>query len=105
MLPGGMAFDHTALRPIRRALRTIWSGSSSRMPRGAVGISAHTGSAAWHGLQRDDTMFSTVLNVGVAAPVLASRGPAAESHAMASMPAAATPQVHHGDPRPACRLL
>jgi hypothetical protein len=51
------------------------------MPRGAVGMSAHTGSLAWQRLQRDEMMFSTVLKVGVAAPrevvpTLPSRGPA-----------------------------
>ncbi len=45
-LPGGIALDHAALRPISRALRRIWSASSSRMAFGAVTIVAHTGSAA-----------------------------------------------------------
>src|SRR5215467_7980866 len=78
MLPGGMAFDHAALRPMMRALVRICSASSRRMPRGAVVMLAHTGSAAWQGLQRDEMMFSTALKVGVPVEVLASRGPAAE---------------------------
>src|ERR1700681_4531045 len=73
MLPGGMALDQAELRPIRRAFRLMCWASSSRMPRGAVGIEAHTGSAAWHGLHRDEMMFSTALKFGVAAAVLASR--------------------------------
>src|SRR6185437_7648275 len=67
----------------------------------------HTGSAAWHMLQRDSTMLATSANFGVGgkAPVTAARGPAAESQAIAAMPAAATPHVHHGLPLPSCRAL
>ena len=36
---------------------------------------------------------------------LRPRGPAADSHAIAIMPAAATPQVHHGLPLPSWREL
>src|SRR5580704_7084761 len=103
ILPGGMALDQAAFRPMMRALTRMWSASSSRMPRGAVVMLAHTGSAAWQGLHRDEMMFSTALKLGVAVEVLASRGPAAERKPMAIIPAAATPQVHHGDPLPACR--
>ena len=44
--PGGIAFDHAALRPINRALRRTCSESSNRMAFGAVTIDVHTGSAA-----------------------------------------------------------
>ena len=58
-------------------------------------------------LQREITIFDTCLNFGVggSAPVVMTRGPAAESHAMIAMPAAATPQVHHGLPLPSWREL
>src|SRR5215471_2200249 len=52
MLPGGIALDHAALRPIRRALRRMWSASSKRIAFGAIANVGHTGSAAWHMLHR-----------------------------------------------------
>src|SRR5580658_7441089 len=72
-----------------------------------MGMPSHTGSAAWHMLQRDITMSETAANFGAAgnAPVATGRGPAAESHATAAMPAAATPQVHQGLPLPSWREL
>jgi hypothetical protein len=77
------------------------------MPFGAVTIPAQTGSAAWHMLQRDRMISSAAANVGEAgsAPVLMSRGPAAERKPIAIMPSAAAPQTHQGDARPACRSL
>src|SRR3954467_9509057 len=107
MLPGGIALDHAATRPIRRVLRWMCSGASSRMPFGAVTMPDQTGSAAWHMLQRDITISSTLASVGCAdsALVLISRGPAAERNKIAIAPAAATPHTHHGDLRPACRSL
>ena len=75
---------------------------------------AHNGSAAWHMLQRDSTMFSTSSNVTafgateaveLSAPpdiaVVSVGGGAALSHTISAMPAVATPQVHHGLGRPA----
>src|SRR5713226_3938776 len=99
ILPGGIALDHAALRPIRRALRRMWSASSKRIAFGAIANVGHTGSAAWHMLHRVRTIRSTRAKVAPgASPVLASRGPAADNNAMAAMPAAATPHTHHGDP-------
>ena len=40
MFPGGIAFDQAATRPIRRMLRWMFSGASSKMPFGAVTIPA-----------------------------------------------------------------
>src|SRR5882757_3578584 len=76
-------------------------------PFGAVPIPSHTGSVAWHMLQRVDTISSTAAKFGDAgrAPVTAWRGPAADSKAMAIMPAAATPHTHQGDGLSACRAL
>ena len=58
-------------------------------------------------LQRDATMLATSANFGVGgiAPVMVARGPAAESQAIAAMPVAATPHVHHGLPLPSWREL
>ena len=67
----------------------MWSALSSRMPFGAVTMPAHTGSAAWHMLQRDSTISSTLAKVGcrwTAIRVLASRGPAADNKPIAIMP-------------------
>ena len=52
-------------------------------------------------------MFFTCVNFGVggSAAVVSDAGPAADSQAMSAMPAAATPQVHHGLPLPSCREL
>src|SRR6202011_3989471 len=77
------------------------------MPLGAVTIFSQTGSAPWHILHRDRTISSTLAKVGAvdSDPLLISLGPAAESSAMAIMPAPATPHTHHGDFRPACRSL
>src|SRR6202035_2624775 len=77
------------------------------MPLGAVTMDSQTGSAAWHILHRDMIISSTLAKVGAVDgdPVLMSRGPAAESSAMAIMPAPATPHTHHGDFRSACRSL
>lgn len=93
MLPGGIALDHAALRPISRALRRICLESSSRMPFGAVMVPAYTGSAAWHMLHRDRTISSMLAKLGGAqtAPALIAPGPAADSNAMATMPAPARP--------------
>src|ERR1700732_4361231 len=83
MLPGGIACERTAKISINRACRRICSSLSSITPFGA---------AAWHMLQREMMMFETCLNFGVggSAPVVTEAGPAAESHAIAAMPAAAT---------------
>src|ERR1700674_488271 len=106
MLPGGMAFDRTACNSISRAARAMCSASSKIIPLGGAGIPAHTGSLAWHMLQRVKTRLVTAANFGAGSAVEpASRGPSADSQAMAAMPAAATPQVHHGLPVPACREL
>src|SRR5580704_5473453 len=77
------------------------------MPFGAAGIPSHTGSAAWHMLHRERMIFETCLNLGGggSAPVVNTRGPAADSHAIKAIPAAATPQVHHGLPLPSWREL
>src|SRR5712664_1637365 len=100
ILPGGIALDHAALRPINRALRRMWSASSKRIAFGAIANVGHTGSAAWHMLHRVPTIRSTWAKVAVpgASPVLASRGPAADNNAIAPIPAAATPHTHQGDP-------
>src|SRR5258708_10712115 len=106
MLPGGIALDHAALRPIRRALRRIWSASSKRIAFGAIASVGHTGSAAWHMLHRVLTIRSTSPKVAPgASPVLVPRGPAADNNAIAAMPAAATPHTHQGAPWPECRAL
>src|SRR5580704_9289407 len=107
MLPGGIACERTAKSSINRACRRICSSLSSITPFGAAGIPSQTGSAAWHMLQREITIFDTCLNLGVggSAPVVTERGPAADSQAMAAMPAAATPHVHHGLPLPSWREL
>src|SRR3954453_9189070 len=103
MLPGGIALDQGGTGPIRRMLRWMCSGASSNMPFGAVTMPAQTGSGAWHMLQRDITISSTLASVGCAdsALVLTSRGPAAERKRIAITPTAATPHTHHGDLRPA----
>ena len=88
-----------------RIQSSLASAEFSQAAGGVVDVVTKSGSLAWHGLQRAETMFSTVLKVGAAAPTLASRGPAADRSAIAIMPAAATPQVHHGEPLPAWRLL
>ena len=66
-----------------------------------------TGSLVWHMLQRDSTMSCASFDVDLRQ--CAGRGLAraerAESHATAIMPAAATPQVHHGLPLPSWREL
>src|SRR5258708_10067992 len=107
MLPGGIACERTATISIKRACRRICSSLSSITPFGATGIPAQTGSAAWHMLQRERTIFDTCLNFGVGgkAPVVTARGPAADSHAIAAIPAAATAHVHHGLPLPSWREL
>src|SRR5260370_22250775 len=46
ILPGGIALDHAALRPIRRALRRMLSASSKRIAFGAIANVCHTGSSA-----------------------------------------------------------
>ncbi len=58
-------------------------------------------------LHRDRMISSMLAKLGGAgsAPALISRGPAADSNAMATMPAPATPHTHHGDFFPACRAL
>jgi hypothetical protein len=99
ILPGGIALDHAALRPINRALRRMWSASSKRIAFGAIANVGHTGSAAWHMLHRVRTIRSTWAKVAPgASPVLTSRGPAADNNAIAPIPAAATPHTHQGDP-------
>ena len=56
-------------------------------------------------LQRETTMSCTAANFGAGRtePVFAPDGPAADSHAIAAIPAAATIQVHQGLPNPADR--
>src|SRR5579871_523406 len=106
MLPGGMAFDHAALRPIRRAWRRMCSGPSRRIAFGAVASEGHTGSAAWHMLHRVPTIRSTWAKLAPdAAAVMAPGGPAADKTAIAAIPAATTPHTHQGEPRPAWRAL
>src|SRR5579871_884109 len=102
MLPGGIALDQAALRPIMRLLRMIASASSRRTPLGAAVIPSNTGSAAWHTLQRDSTTSWTAAKscLGTLAAALASRGPAVVRKKIAIMPIAATPHTHHGDLRP-----
>src|SRR5713226_5854104 len=110
ILPGGIALDHAALRPIRRALRRMWSASSKRIAFGAIANVGHTGSAAWHMLHRVPMIRWTSAKLApdtspVTSRLLASRGPAADKNAIASIPTAATPHTHQGDPRPECREL
>ena len=50
-------------------------------------------------------MFSAALTSSFSARGALPPGPAPDSHATAIMPAAATPQVHHGLPLPSCREL
>src|SRR4051812_8468137 len=101
MLPGGIALDHAALRAISRALRWMLSAVSSSTPLGAVTMPSHTGSDAWHMLQRDVTISSTWAKAGCTlAAALASRGPAADNSRIAIMPAAATPHTHQGEGLP-----
>src|SRR5262249_55608001 len=91
-LPGGIALDHAALRPIRGALRQTCSAVSRRIAFGAAASVGHTGSAAWHMLQRVLTMrMTSVKSPGGDFPALpvrsplapASRGPAADRSAIA----------------------
>src|SRR5580704_10702698 len=107
MLPGGIASERTAAAAISGACRRICSSVSSKTPLGGAASPAQTGSAAWHMAQRDITILLTSANFGVGgnAPMVTVRGPAAESQATAAMPAAATPQVHHGLPFPSWREL
>src|SRR5215469_13751643 len=89
-LPGGIAFDQAALRAINRMLRWMCSGLSSSTAFGAVTMPSHTGSDAWHMLQREVTISSTCAKLGlVARAVAVCLGPAAESNPIAIMPAAA----------------
>ena len=72
---------------------------------------SQNGSAAWHMLQRDSTMFSTSAKATGAVPRPGGRdaphraGRAALSHTTSAMPAAATAQVHQGLGLPAWRML
>ena len=69
------------------------------------------GSAVWHMLQRPEHHLLRLgeghrLGRSGGRVLLAARaGPAALSSTIATMPAAATPQVHQGDGRPLWRLL
>ena len=58
-------------------------------------------------LQRDEHDVRDLGDFGFGgkAPVTVAPGPAAESQAIAAMPAAATPHVHHGLPLPSWREL
>src|SRR5215472_2173877 len=107
MLPGGMASERTAAAAISGACKRMCSSVSSKRPFGGAASPAQTGSAAWHMAQRDITIVLTSANLGVggSAPTVTLRGPAPESQATAAMPAAATPQVHHGVPFPSWREL
>src|SRR5438552_4057447 len=107
MLPGGMAWDRTALISIRRAWRRMLSGPSSSTLLGAECTPGQIGASMWHMLQRDRTTSwaAAILTFSARAVVEACLGPAPESQATANMPAEATPQVHHGLPLPSWRQL
>src|SRR5262249_18524055 len=82
------------------------TGPSSTTPLGGPCTPGQTGASLWHMLQRDRMILCAAVTLRRSARTPASpRGPAAESHATATMPAAATPHVHHGLPLPACREL
>ena len=70
---------------------------------------SQNGSAAWHMLQRDNTMFSTSANATGSGACAAARssppGRAALSQTTSAIPTAATPHVHHGLGLPAWRTL
>src|SRR6266849_5733075 len=85
----------------------MFSGPSSSTLLGAACTPGQTGASIWHMLQRDRmTLWAAVtLTACALAMVEGCLGPAPESHATASIPAAATPQVHHGLPLPSWRQL
>src|SRR5262245_602734 len=103
-LDGGMALLQAAATAISRAWALMRSGVSSITPCGGRTMPVHTGSAAWHMLQRLMTISSTWANVTAGAALArlppgvaeAPAGPSVDSHTMASPHAAATPHVHQG---------
>src|SRR5262245_15259320 len=107
MLPGGMARDCTAQISISRAWRRISLALSSRTSCGGEVIPAQTGSFAWHILQRDSTISSTVLKegAGATAPVLIQGSPTMVSQAIVMSPSAATAHGHSGSCLPSWRML
>ena len=105
-LPGGIAFERTALMSIRRAWRRMLSGVEHH----AVGRRMDPGPDRLAGVAHaaaggDHVVGGRDVEPRRGACSRRSRGPAAESHATATMPAAATPQVHHGLPLPSWREL
>src|SRR5215218_789446 len=112
MLLGGMAWVSTLWMRMISAWRAISSGVSRRKPFGAVVMPSQTGSAAWHMEQRDWIVSTASSNDAVTAEGVPSAGavarlafpglPRIESQIASATEAAATPQVHQGDPLPAC---
>ena len=74
-LDGGMALLHTAASAIALAWALMRSGVSSITPCGGRTMPAHTGSAAWHMLQRPMTISSTWANDTVGAAAGSARLP------------------------------
>src|SRR5215831_7445865 len=101
---GGMALDQAAAMAMSRALALMRAVVSSSTPLGGTVMPAHTGSLAWHMLQRLVTISSTCVNVAAAAPAASARlrggsvvaGPSVDSHTMVSPHTPANPHVHHG---------
>ncbi len=56
-------------------------------------------------MRKHDVLHFFEAGVFLSAAAFWPGGPAADSQAMAIMPAAASPQVHHGLPLPSCREL
>ncbi len=87
------------------------AGASSSTALGAMRMPGKAGSVAWHMEQRVATIWVTSSKLGRAADAAAAAcgsvgaGPADDNHTIATMPAAATPQVHHGAGLPAWRAL
>src|SRR5262249_2998222 len=88
-LPGGMAFERTALISIGCEWRRMLSGSSSTAPLGGACTPGHTGSLRWHMLQRVRIALCAALMSTRSARGAMSAGPAPDSHATAIIPAAA----------------
>src|SRR5947209_15191284 len=90
----------------------MFSGLSSSTSLGGAYIPGQTGARMWHMLQRDRMTSFTLATSTLATSTLCTcaavelcLGPAPESQATATMPAAAAPQVHHGLPFPSWREL
>src|SRR3546814_7351266 len=84
----------------------ICPGVSSTTPLGGTSTPSHRGSAAWHMEQRDSTTFSTSAKSAPDGSAAVSRRVAgcALSQTMATSPAAAAAQVHHGPLPVLCQI-